>query len=133
MKTMRSHKLIDLKIKGKEKVLQLDPDFSFYDIENVSSLEICFNENEVNLLKPNMLLSVNCSLNSNKYIMKILFKEITELILPDIYQILQLPELEIEDIRSRLMEDIRFEVISYGNSFRCLCNDIEIVDLSTVS
>jgi len=125
---MGTHFLKLIAISGREKALALEPEFDFYRAQTVLRLEIDFGRGFDPL--PSLRLDLAYNAGSNRYKLGVLFKDVRELKLPTMTPMLEVPELEIEDIRDRMMEGIRFEAVStFDYSFRCTCGNISILSL----
>ncbi|MCK8503683.1 hypothetical protein [Myxococcus fulvus] len=123
---MRTHFLKQLQINGREKALALEPEFDFYRVKRVLKLELEFDDEPEAL--PVLRLDLAYEAGPSRYKLGVLFKEVRELVLPSMPPSLFLPELEIEDLRGRMMEGARFEMIShFERAFRCTCGDITIL------
>lgn len=122
---MRSHFLRDLHIAGRETALALEPEFDFYRAAKVTMVTI---ECEGNLeTAPTLQLKLTYEAASKRYALGLVFAGIRELVLPPMAPLLFVPELEIEDVRDRMMEGIRFEAVShFERAFRCSCADISV-------
>lgn len=123
---MRTHFLSRLEIAGREKALALEPEFDFYRAKRVLRLEIDFDGDfEVS---PSLRLDLGYEAGPKSYKLGLLFEDVRELALPTMAPLLFLPELEIEDVRERMMEGVRFEAIShFERAFRCTCGNISIL------
>ena len=124
---MRTHFLNRLMIKGREKALALEPEFDFYRAKRVLKLEIDFDGDSEAL--PSLRLDLNYDAGSRRhYKLGLLFEDVRELALPTMAPLLFVPELEIEDLRERMMEGVCFEAIShFERAFRCTCGNISIL------
>ncbi|AGC48269.1 hypothetical protein MYSTI_06997 [Myxococcus stipitatus DSM 14675] len=123
---MRTHFLKQLPISGREPVLTLEPDFDFFRAKKVLKLEVDFDETPEGWHSLKMELAYVSG--AKRYRLGLLLAGVRELELPPIVQSLFLSELEIEDVHERMMEGVRFEVIShYERAFRCVCGDISIL------
>jgi hypothetical protein len=131
---MRTHRLSELEIEGREKVLQAEPHFDFYRIKTARAVAMDFGEGAGDASHPTLMLTTNYQTQSKTYILTIRFDGIRELVLPQMQPILRFSELEVEDIRDRMLEGVGFEVVShYDRSFRCLCRTMVIVRFEPVS
>jgi hypothetical protein len=131
---MRTHSLSELRIEGRDKVLRLEPRFDFYRIRKVHVAVIDFGLRAGDERQPSLVLKADYQGKFKAYTLTIRFDGIRELVLPEMQPFLQLAELEIEDVRDRMLEAVRFEVVShYDCSFRCLCQEIVIADLEPAS
>lgn len=108
---MRTHFLNQLSIMGRESVLALEPSFDFYRAKRILNLSIDFDPTADDEL-PSLRLVAEYVGNTRRYTLTILLESVRELLLPEMNPLLFLPELEIEDLKDRMMEGIRFEVIS---------------------
>lgn len=125
---MRTHFLNQLSITGRESALALEPSFDFYRAKRVLNLSIDFDPAADDEL-PSLRLVAEYVGNTRRYTLTMLLESVRELLLPEMNPLLFLPELEIEDLEDRMMEGIRFEVISqFERSFRCTCRNITIID-----
>lgn len=130
---MRTHSLSELEIEGREKVLRVEPSFDFYRIKRARAAVIDFGQGASDGGQPSLVLTTDYQTDSQAYSLTIRFDGIRELVLPEMQPFLQFAELEIEDVRDRMLEGVRFEVVShYDRSFRCLCRGIVIVDFQPV-
>jgi hypothetical protein len=112
---------------GREIALTLEPNFDFYRAKRILSLSIDFDPTADDDL-PLLRLVAEYVGDVKHYALTVLLEGVRELLLPEMTPSLFLPELEIEDVGDRMMEGIRFEVISYfERSFRCTCRNIIIV------
>lgn len=128
---MSTHFLQQLQIGGREKALTLEPDFDFYRAKKVLKLVIEFSE------EPEPIASLRIDLAyhavARPYRLSLLLDDVRELVIPSMTPCLFLPELEIEDLQERMMEGIRFEIISqFERDFRCACRDITILSFEPV-
>lgn len=131
---MRTHRLSELEIEGREKALQAEPGFDFYQIRRAHAAIIEFGEELSDVSQPSLVLTTDYQTESKAYILTIRFEGIRELVFPDMQPFLQFSEIEVEDIRDSMLEGARFEIIShYDHSFRCLCRRIVIVSFEPVS
>jgi hypothetical protein len=125
---MRTHYLSLLAISGREKALALEPDFDFYRAKEVLKLHINFLDGDLGEL-PSLRLDVAYDGDSRRYELKLVFEGVRELVLPEMSPLLFIPELEIEDLRDRMMEGVHFEALShFERAFRCTCRDIAIIE-----
>ena len=123
---MRTHLLSRLEIAGREKALALELEFDFYRAKRVLKLEIDFDGDSE--LSPSLRLDLGYEAGPIRYKLGLLFEDVRELTLPTMTPLLFLPELEIEDVRERMMEGVRFEVIShFERAFRCTCGNMSIL------
>lgn len=120
---MRTHYLHELPFPGRDKVLEVDPGFDFYQADRVSGLQLDFGEEN-----PALTMSLLArAADAAHYTLELRFSGIRELVLPEMKPLLFLPELEFEDVSDRMLEGIRYEVIShYERAFRCTCQTIVI-------
>lgn len=131
---MRTHNLSELEIQGREKVLRIEPRFDFYRIKKASAVVIDFGPRASDAGQPSLVLTTDYQTQSKVYHLTIRFDGVRELVFPEMQPFLQFAELEIEDVRDRMLEGVRFEVVShYDRSFRCLCGGIAIVSFDPVS
>lgn len=122
---MRTHLLSRLTIPGSEMALALEPQFDFYRATKVTGVEVRF---ELDSGTSSLRLDLVYEASSRRYRLSLLFEQVSELSLPTMAPALYLPELEIEDVRARMMEGIRFEVIShFDRAFRCACGNLSII------
>lgn len=125
---MRTHLLNQLSIMGREAALALEPRFDFYRVKRVLNLSVDFDPATDDDL-PSLRIVAEYVGDVRRYALTVLLEGVRELLLPEMTPSLFLPELEIEDVSDRMMEGIRFEVIShFEHSFRCTCRNIAIVD-----
>ena len=126
---MRAHNLSDLDITGREKILHAEPHFDFYRIKRARSASITFGHEADDGKYPSLVLVTDYRGDSGAYELTIRFDGIRELVLPEMRPALLFTELEVEDVRGRMLEGVRFEVAShYDRSFQCLCRDIAVVN-----
>lgn len=131
---MRTHHLSEIELEGREKVFRVEPHFDFYRIKNARAVVIEFGEGASDAGQPSLLLTTDYQAESKTYNLTIRFEGIRQLVFPEMQPFLQFAELEIEDVRDRMVEGVRFEVVShYDRSFRCLCRGIVIVSFDPVS
>lgn len=131
---MRTHSLSKVEIKGREKVLQIEPDFDFYRIKNARAAVVDFGQGASDEHQPSLVLTTDYHTESKAYILTIRFEGIRELVFPEMQPFLRFAELEIEDVRDRMLEGVQFEAVThYDRSFRCLCRGIAIVDFEPMS
>lgn len=124
---MRTHFLNQLAISGREKALVLEPQFDFYRAKKVLKLEIQFDGNSDD--DPSLRLCLAYDTGPRRYKLGLLFEHVRELAFPTMAPLFFVPELEIEDLRERMMEGVRFEAIShFERAFRCTCGNITILD-----
>jgi len=127
---MRTHFLNKLSIAGREKVLALEPEFDFYKAGEVSSLTIDFRTSEF----PSISMTLDYTAEGRRFQLMMQLDGVRELVLPKMTPFLFLPELEIEDVKGRMMEGIRFEVVShFERSFICACEDIVVLEFRPLS
>jgi hypothetical protein len=125
---MGKHLLSELEIEGRDKVLGIYPDFDFYHIKRVRSIGIDFIDG-TDAPQPILIMTADYRVESQSYILTIFFDRIRELSLPEMSPFMSLSELEIVDIHDRQLEGVRYEVVSqFDRSFRCLCQNVIIVD-----
>lgn len=130
---MRTHHLSELEIEGREKVLQLEPLFDFYKIRKAHRIVIDFYRESLDSQKPDVIITAEYKSMTSVYELIIRIEGVHELVLPDMKPFLHLTELEVEDIRDRMLEGMNFEIIAqYENDFRCLCRGIEIVSFAVI-
>lgn len=128
---MRTHLLKELPIHGREKILALEPEFDFYEANNVRKLVIDFGGEAGNL--PSLTLELLYNGRVHRHAVVVLFEGVRQLTLPKMAPSLFISELEIEDIKDRMMEGIHFEAISYfDHAFRCACKSISILSFELV-
>jgi len=131
---MRKHFLSDLEIDGREKVLRVEPHFVVYKVKRARAMAIDFEDGVNGGGQPSLVLNTDYKSEPNLYNLIMRFDGIRELALPEMRPYLYLDELEIEDVRDRMLEGVRFEVVScFDYSFRCVCQGIVIVSFDPVS
>ena len=131
---MRTHSLSELEIEGRDMVLRVEPRFDFYRIKKASAVMIEFGPGANDAGQTSLVLTTDYQTESKAYRLTIRFDGVRELAFPEMQPFLQFAELEIEDVRDRMLEGVRFEVVShYDRSFRCLCGGIVIVSFDPVS
>lgn len=122
---MRTHYLSQLQIDGRDRVLSVVPELDLYGAQRVVRLEVDFGTNETARLSVEFVYDGG----GPRYRLGLRFEGVRELVLPRMSSLLQLSEIEIEDVRDRMLEGINFEVVSHFDySFRCSCREI-FVDL----
>ena len=131
---MRTHWLSELEIEGREKVFPIEPHLDFHRIKMASAVVIDFGRGDSDGSCPSLVLTADYHTESKAYILTMRFEGIRELVFPEMQPFLRFGELEIEDVRNRMLEGVQFEVVShYDRSFRCLCRKIAIVGFEPVS
>jgi hypothetical protein len=124
---MRSHRLANLDIAGREKALGPEPNFDLYRVRKIRALEITFESFDNLNDEPCLLATMEYEGEKHSYLLDMTCTGIRELLLPEMRPLLWVPELEIEDLRGTMVEGVRYELVSHGDrSFRCLCKDIII-------
>lgn len=123
---MRTHFLNQLPISGREKALALEPEFDFYRATKVLRLEIEFGGEAETL--PSLRLDLAYEAGPRRYKLGVLLEDVRELVVPTMTPMLFVSELEIEDLRERMMEGARFEMVShFERALRCTCGNIAIL------
>lgn len=125
---MRTHYLKDLSLPGSDKILSQEPEFDFHRVKKVDRLSIDFGAGDRQGI---VLLTLTAAYRGKgiNYRVTILFEDVRELVLPAMNPWFFLSELEIEDVRERMMEGICYEVVSrFDCSFRCYCRDVLIAE-----
>jgi hypothetical protein len=118
---MRTHYLAQLPIVGRDMALALEPNFDFYRATRVLKLELELDD------APSLRLEMEY-VDARRYRLALLFDGVRELRLPSMSPLLFLPELEVEDMRDRGLESIRFEAVScFDRAFLCSCYELSIV------
>lgn len=129
---MRTHQLSQLDVEGREKVLRLEPLFDFYRVERIRAVAIGYGEGG-DAEGTHLELTAEYHSEARRYMLTIRFEGVRELVLPEMRPFLWLPEMEIEDVTDRQLEETRFEVVShFDRSFRCSCQKITVVSFDPV-
>ena len=121
----------ELSLVGREKVLGVDPEFDFCRAKRVRRLELDFSNDEVPA--PSLHLALECENGENRFELTLLLGGVRELVVPHIHGPLFLPELEVEDVRARMLQGISYELVShFDRSFRCSCSDLVVLGFEAV-
>ncbi len=125
---MRSHLIRDLNLKGADLLLGSVPNANCYNLREITGLQWA-SEDEGGWLLLNMsyqgqeLASIPVT---------ICCRGVQQLILPVLAPNFYISELEIEDLSSSQLENIRFRLKDYGGNFELDCLDVEIVGVGAL-
>ena len=105
------------------------PDFDFYKLHKITRF-VLREEGERGLI-----LEMDV-VHANRYLCSILLEGVCDLRMPEI--LMSMPsfsELELEDVRSRGLERIAYQLTDVGPSggFSCLCHEIRIMRIGILS
>ncbi len=123
---MGVYRISDLPLVNRELLLSREPSANLHQLSDVVSLELNFSPPRL----PSLRLTVQY-IGSRPYLLTLIFRGVSQLALPEIRPVMSLPELEVEDIRDRGLEDCRFEVVShFERAFRFYCREMELISVS---
>jgi hypothetical protein len=123
---MRTHLLSKLDIEGKQKALELVSEIDFYKITKVERLCFIDDSDEFDGTQyPKLHMVADFKDAESALALEFLFEDVRDVVIPEIQQSLFLTELEFEDIRDRMLDGLKFEVVDqYDKSFRFYCGNI---------
>lgn len=127
---MRSHSLTRLRITGQLAVLNVFPDFDFYNIGRVTHLAVEWSadtDDTAALLLVALYVDQTDRGNTKTAEIALHFDGVRQASLPDLSPLLYLSELEIEDLSDDQLEGVRYRAKDFGPTrFEVLSNDIRI-------
>jgi len=128
--TMRTHLLKDLRIAGKETILNEIPEFDFYDLRHVTGINWT-DEHSTESDRTNINVTFAAAYEHEKSRatspVQIRCSGVKRLKLPELGGAFWLNEIEIEDIAADQLEDVRYRIKDFGGtSFEVLCAAIEL-------
>ena len=125
LSNMRSHRLENLPLLGREAVLEVIPNFDFYLMGLVERISLAPADESAERYVFN--LTAKYSSGEQEQLVSLRFLGAQRVRLPELAPSFWLSELEIEDISSHQMENIRFRAKSFGMAdFEVLCQNIEV-------
>lgn len=132
---MRTHSLKDLVISGKENALRLVVDFDFYRLGRVSKLSWESHSEGNREATANLSLTANYRTNSAKKVdVSFRFVGVRRCKLPELFPMVFLSEVEVEDVKDAQLEGVRYQIKDYGTAeFEIDCADFEITDCKVVN
>lgn len=129
MKSLRSHFLKEIDLESSGEVLKRFPDFDFYKLGNIQKLVLEFSESEIDssvVIKLSLEMSYPALNPSSMIHMQL--EGISELELGAVKSGYGFSELELSDLRSAMLEGVRYELRDCGPDgyFVCQCSKLTI-------
>jgi hypothetical protein len=118
---------------GEDVIKSQIPGFDLLRLGDVRWLWIGFYRPEHDASSPyaDLILSASYQQGAMMYFIKILFREVRQLKLPELGGgVYQLGELAIERVSDRGMEGINYFVIDHLDAISCYCRDVQFIALS---
>ncbi len=125
---MRTHELLNLRIRGRDAVLAALPNFDFYGLKQVRALRVLPRKGAPDRFDLN--LEIVYAAGGGQHLVSLGFAQISKATLPDFSPSFYFSELEIEDLSGDQLEGIRYHAVDYGSRFEVYANDLEIALLA---
>jgi hypothetical protein len=131
---VRSHFLRDLSIQGAHLVAREVPDFDFYNLREVVSIDWRLDpDQDSGCIRAQLVMAFAYESGGVSLRIALRFAGVRRLRLPEMNPSLPLAEVEIEDITSHQLEGVAYRFSDYGQrELEVLCESIEILKCERV-
>ncbi|HUS33835.1 MAG TPA: hypothetical protein VM680_00645 [Verrucomicrobiae bacterium] len=127
---VRTQYLQKLDLPGREKALSLFPTFNFYNLSRITGLRWTADAEGSNT---ELIATIEYEDDSaRKALVTLRFEGVALAILPTFRPNAFLSELEIEDVRERQLERVRYIAKDFDEVFEIHCHAIEITDCTQI-
>lgn len=121
---MSNNRINSLNVEGKDRILKTEPDFDLYKVREVLKITIV-------PTRQGPTIGIDFAYHGRMMsVLSVEFLRVSRFRIPEHFALFSVSELEIADIKSAGLENVRYEIISHtGRRLIVQCHDIRFFEL----